>query len=133
MVPERKSKDTRSGDRSGSRPGEDRIHVSVDDVDDAGQLLRYALAAQLARLEQQGIAETRVAHGAGMTQSKLTNLKKAGGPALDGKVLRSLDSSMVGLAPDTEALGGLSSLGIRLRGLTKQESLIAHLPASWTW
>lgn len=109
--------------------------MGIDDVDDAGQLIRYALAAQLARLERFQISETKVALGAGMkTSSTLTNLKKGIGTGrLDGKTLRSLDSSIVGLAPETEALGGLNSLGIRLRGLTKRDSLVAHLPASWTW
>jgi hypothetical protein len=107
--------------------------MHVDDIDDAGQLIRYALTAQLARLDQHKISETKVASGAGKSSSQLTNWKKGIGSPPDGEVLRSLDSSIVGLAPETEPLGGLNSLGIRLRGLTNQDSLIAHLPASWTW
>ncbi|MGW3248623.1 hypothetical protein [Streptomyces sp. NPDC001070] len=139
MEGERKRKGSQNVDRGSVRPGEDRVHVRVDDVDDAGQLIRYAVAAQLARLEQYGISQTAVAKGAGAHPSKLTLTLKgrptaAGGSgAPEGEWLRSLDSSIVGLAPDTETLGGLNSLGIRLRGLEKQDTLIAHLPASWAW
>ncbi|MFE5328906.1 hypothetical protein ACFRCG_21240 [Embleya sp. NPDC056575] len=55
-----------------ARPGEDRIHHRVDDVDDAGQLMRYALAAQLARLERHGIPQNAVARGAGSAPAKVT-------------------------------------------------------------
>ncbi|WP_331771784.1 hypothetical protein OG948_50295 (plasmid) [Embleya sp. NBC_00888] len=148
-------------DRDAARPGEDRIRHRVDDIDDVGQLMRYALAAQLARLERYGISQNAVARGAGSAPAKVTgslraatttttttttttaksnsNGKAANRPntresvALTGDWLRNLDRAMVALAPDTESLGGLNSLGIRLRGLTRNDSLPAHLPAGWTW
>lgn len=130
-----------------ARPGEDRIHHRVDDADDAGQLMRYALAAQLARLERHGIPQNAVARGAGSAPAKVTgslqtparktespdgrpNGKGTVPPA--GEWLRNLDRAITAPAPDTESLGGLNSLGLRLRGLTREDTLPAHLPAGWT-
>ncbi|WP_328666854.1 hypothetical protein OG905_07355 [Streptomyces sp. NBC_00322] len=125
-------------------PGEDRIRPVITDIDDAGQLIRYALAAQLARLDDvYGISQTEVALGADSASAKLSrSIRDLGARSKptgergtrEGEWLRSLDSSIVGQAPlDAESLGGLNSLGIRLRGLTKEDSLVAHLPANWTW
>ncbi|MET7304072.1 hypothetical protein [Embleya sp. NPDC005575] len=134
-------------DRDAARPGDERIRHRVDDIDDVGQLMRYALAAQLARLERYGISQNAVARGAGSAPAKVTGSLR--GPtangaspnrptgrepvALTGDWLRNLDRAIVALAPDTESLGGLNSLGIRLRGLARNDSLPAHLPAGWTW
>ncbi|MEV0226289.1 hypothetical protein [Streptomyces sp. NPDC050704] len=122
------------------KSGQDGDRGDIDDIDDAGQLLRYALVAQLARLKQdRGVTENTVALAAGMKGPALSKIiRTLGSPTkhqndTEGALLRRLDSSIVALAADTASLGGLNSLGIRLRGLTKQDSLIAHTPANWTW
>lgn len=113
-------------------PAAVRARPEISDINDPGQLIRYALAAQVARLDGLGISQQAVADAAACQAAKLSN-------TLNGKTipesawLRDLDRAMVALAPELEPLGGLTSLSIRVRGLTTSASLISDIPAGWTW
>src|SRR5271166_6093698 len=96
-------------------------HTSQDvtDISSADQLLRYATAAQLAPLEEQGYTQERIAVGAGLaTQRRIAGpmLSKAlnGSEYLTTSQLHGLDQIIGALTLNRGGGGSLSSLALRL-------------------
>ncbi len=117
----------------------DRIRQDVTDISDADQLLRYATAGQLERLQRRGYTQGKIAQGAGFG----TNPRNAGpelskalrnGP--DAGQLQGIDEIIGTLDPHLDGIGGLSSLALRLsrerRDKINSSRLVAHVPPSWT-
>ncbi|MBK3643033.1 hypothetical protein [Streptomyces sp. MBT33] len=103
----------------------------ITDIRSSDQLIRYAAAAQLAKL---GISRTKVGEASTLKDYTLARaLGDSGKAELTNDRLRMLDEAIVALNPAMESAGGLASLGIRLRGLTSRGSLLVHVPASWVW
>ena len=117
-----------------------QVPQDVTDIKDSSQLLRYAMAGQLAHLYRQlGLTQGKVAQGAGLgTTIKVaapalaTALRK--GPTL--KQLHGLDEIIGAVAPDLDASGRLSSLALRLseerRERITDSGLAARIPPSWS-
>jgi hypothetical protein len=111
----------------------DRVIQDVDDIRDADGLIRYAVAARLAYLDvYYDINQSVVARATGIGEGNLSSAL-SGRSRLSDAMLSRLDEAIIGLEPDTDHGGGLSSLPIRLRGLTGRASLVARIPPSWTW
>lgn len=107
----------------------------IGDISSANELIRYATGAQLA-LVPKGVSQNTVALAIGMGRKRSdagANLARAlrTGTLSDAK-LQKLDEVIVALSPpNVPHAGGLSSLAIRLRGLSDRESLSDRVPASW--
>jgi len=115
-------------------PGEDPSGVDhISNISSSEDLIRYAAAAQLARLtSQEGVPRTKVADAIGMDAGNLANaLAGRGGHRLTSERLRLLDEALIALAPGLDHLGGLASFGARLRGLNDRNSLSVMIPPSW--
>jgi hypothetical protein len=101
----------------------------ISDISSADELIRYATRAQLA-LVSDAASQNTVAAAIAMSGANLTHALNEG--RLSDGNLQKLDEVVVALAPDSAThTGGLSSLAIRLRGLTDRESLSDRVPASW--
>ncbi|MFE7908611.1 hypothetical protein [Streptomyces albogriseolus] len=111
----------------------ERVRQVIADVGEAEQLIRFAAAAQLARLDdEEHISQRVVAQAMGRPDAAfLSRLLRTG--HFTDKQLRELDEVIVALAPQMPGAGTLSSLNIRLRGLTHRDALVAQVPCSWTW
>ncbi len=113
------------------------IAQKVTDITDTDQLLRYALAGQLARLHlhRSDLSQARIAHAAGLRDST-RNAASALSQALRGRLsddqLAKLDETIGALASDLAATGGLSSLSMRLSSERRGNLMTAHVPPSWT-
>lgn len=104
-----------------------RIVQTVKDVSAHEDLIRYAVAAQLARLDvTDGVVGRAIRGGP-------TNLSHAlaGDTKLSNENLRQLDEVIVALAPRLEHTGGLAQFGVRMREFSDRSSLTAQLPPSW--
>lgn len=110
-------------------PPRERVKQDVNDIRDPDQLIRFATSAQLARVEQQGIQQNRIARGSRIGESNLTKCLTGESPLSYDK-LRRLDDSIVAHAPEMERTGGLRQLSVRLHGLTDQTGLSVTMPAS---
>ncbi|MGW2748077.1 hypothetical protein [Streptomyces sp. NPDC001450] len=96
-----------------------RVMLDVSDISDAQQLIRYALAAELDLLaEDHQITQVAVARALGKDRSYLTHALEGHPKNLSSEQLRDLDETFVALAPAVGETGGLSSLNMRLRGLS---------------
>jgi hypothetical protein len=122
-------------------PRNDRIRQDITDITHADQLLRYATAGQLAKLQEQrpDLTLGKIAQGAGLgrdprTAGPVLATALSKGPTL--AQLNGLDEIIGALVPDLDGTGSLSSLALRLsaerRGRFKRTSLAAHIPSSWT-
>ncbi len=126
-------------------------HTSQDvtDISSVDQLLRYATAAQLAPIEEQGYTQEKIAVGAGLaTQRRSAGpmLSKAlnGSEPLTTSQLHGLDQIIGALTLNRGGEGSLSSLALRLgagqhggargrrRGEGRESTLEARIPPSWT-
>ena len=108
----------------------------MNDVSDADQLIRFALAAQLARVSgDDGASQREIAAltgtGSSTRAQELSRILSGSKRATDAW-LWDLDQAMVALAPDLDDTGGLTSLAVRLRGVDDLTSLAAKTPPSWT-
>lgn len=104
----------------------------VDDIGDPSDLVAWATAAQLARLDENcHISNKTVARASGWDAGNLATALHGERHRLDGERLRRLDEAICALAPEVENAGGLTSLSLRLRGLTDRTSLVAHVPCNW--
>jgi hypothetical protein len=119
------------------------VNQEVRDIGSADQLLRYAVAGQLARLlDERGFLDNGlIAQGAGFATSKRIagqQLARALGSGLTmtAKQLAGLDEVIGAVSRIPDGTGGLSSLALRLsaedRGRIDVSSLGAHVPSSWT-
>jgi len=115
----------------------DRTRQDVTDIGSADQLLRFALAGQLARLS--GYTQGKIAQGAGFgTNSRNANpeLTRALQRGPTAKQLHQLDEIIGTLDPHLDSTGGLASLSLRLseerRDRIDSSSLTARVPPSWT-
>lgn len=125
---------------SRGEPRQRRVAPQVTDIGSSHQLLSYAIAGQLARVNQHlpAVAQGRIAYGAGLGATP-----SSAGPALttalkDGPTIRQLEGldEVVGaLMPQVERTGGLCSLALRL-SMDPQDKIPggfgAHIPPSWT-
>ena len=113
----------------------------VTNISSPHQLLRYAMAGQLAHLleRREDLNQGKIAHAAlgGDPRNAASKLSTAlaTGPSAD--LSRNLDEIIGALDPDLESTGGLCSLALRLaeedRGRQQiKDSLTAHVPPSWT-
>lgn len=110
-----------------------RVDQGISNIGDADELLAWAAAAQLARLnEDHKISNRAVARACGMDPGNLVNALHRDRQRLNDERLRQLDEAICALVPEMEGTGGLTSLSLRLRGLTDRTSLVAHVPCSWT-
>lgn len=125
---------------SDGEPRQRRVAPHVTDIGSSHQLLSYAIAGQLALLNQHlpGVTQGRVAYGAGLGATPLS-----AGPALTTALtagptirqLEGLDEVVGALIPQVERTGGLCSLALRL-SMDPQDKVPggfgAHVPPSWT-
>jgi hypothetical protein len=117
----------------------DRVRQDVRDISSADQLLRYALAGQLERLQRPGFSQGKIAQGAGLGSNDrnagavLTRALRDGPTA---RQLRGLDEIIGTLDPNLQGGGGLSSLALRLSAERRDKINSGHLavrvPPSWT-
>ncbi|MEU3411299.1 hypothetical protein ABZ760_08505 [Streptomyces sp. NPDC006658] len=104
----------------------------IDDIGDPDELVAWATAAQLARLDENcHISNKTVARASGWDAGNLATALHREQHRLDGERLRRLDEAICALAPEMDNAGGLTSLSLRLRGLTDRTSLVAHVPCNW--
>jgi hypothetical protein len=119
----------------------DRIRQDITDVSSADQLLRFATAGQLAKLQEyrEDLTLGRIAQGAGLganprTAGPVLATALSKGPTL--AQLHGLDEIIGALVPHLDSTGSLSSLALRLspeqRDKIKRNNLAAHIPSSWT-
>jgi hypothetical protein len=116
-----------------------RIRQDVDDVSSSEQLLRYALAGQLALLEERGYKQGEIAVGAGLgrdSRSAGSAISRALQNGPRPQDLPGLDEIIGTLNPDLDDTGTLSSLALRLSagrpGTIVASPLAARVPPSWT-
>jgi hypothetical protein len=116
------------------------IRQDVSDISSADQLVRYAVAGQLAQLlrRRSDLSDSKIAYGAGLGG----NPRHAG--SVLSKALRSeiivsqlvkLDEIIGALAPELERTGGLCSLDLRLAAQPRKAirgSMFAHVPPGWS-
>ena len=117
-----------------------QIRQDITDISDSSQLVRYAMAGQLAQMQRRlGLTQGKIAQGAGLgSTTKLAGPVLAvalkTGPTL--RQLRGLDEIIGALAPDLAATGRLSSLALRLseerREKIAESGLAARIPPSWS-
>ena len=119
----------------------DRIRQDITDISSADELLRFATAGQLAKLQEHrpDLTLGRIAQGAGLGANSRT-----AGPVLATALnrgptlaqLHGLDEIIGALVPDLDGTGSLSSLALRLspeqRDRIRRNNLAAHVPSSWT-
>jgi hypothetical protein len=103
----------------------------VDDLGAREDLIRYAVAGQLARLGVLGVSDRTVGKAVSGGPPHLSHCL-AGQPKFSNDVLRQLDEVIVALAPGIDHTGGLAQFAARMRGLTDRTSLVAHIPPNWT-
>jgi hypothetical protein len=120
----------------------DRIRHNVDDIGSSDQLLRFALAGQLERLQRRrNFSSGEIARGADLGRSSrsagsaLSRDLQNGG--LNREHLPKLDEIIGALSPDPNDTGTLSSLALRLSmgpsgAISRSGSLVARIPPSWT-
>ncbi|MEV5479974.1 MULTISPECIES: hypothetical protein [Streptomyces] len=109
-----------------------RVDQEVRNIGDVDELIAWAVAAQLARLdEDHKISNRAVARASGWDPGNLVKALHQDRHRLNGERLRQLDEAICGLVPEMEDNGSLTSLSLRLRGLTDRTSLVAHVPCSW--
>ena len=120
-------------------PGLTRIQHDVTDISSADQLLRFALAGQLALLEGRGYKQGVVAVGAGLgreSRSAGSAISRALQNGPRPQDLTGLDEIIGTLNPDLDDTGTLSSLALRLsagrHGTIVASPLAARVPPSWT-
>ncbi|MFI6318136.1 hypothetical protein ACIBG8_11485 [Nonomuraea sp. NPDC050556] len=109
-----------------------RTEQRIVDISRPDELIRYAAAAQLIRLDEMNIPQNVVARATGIGTGNLSNCLN-GSQTLTADKLEKLDQSIVALAPDMDYTGRLSSLGTRLRGLEGRIAPVAATPPGWTW
>lgn len=113
-----------------------RLVQGIDDVGDYDQLIRFALAAQLARVSGEGsVSQREIAAVSGSgSKNRASELSRilAGTKRATDAWLRDLDQAIVALAPDLDDSGGLLSLAVQLRGVDDLSSLVMGTPPSWT-
>lgn len=111
--------------------------LEITDITSAHQLLSYALAGRLERLRKQrgDLSQGKIAEAARLG----SNPRSAGavlshalknGPTAE-QLLR-LDEIIGALAPDTDGIGGLSSLNVRLSAHGHGKGMAPQVPPSWT-
>jgi len=120
-------------------PGLTRIQHDVTDISSADQLLRFALAGQLALLEGRGYKQGVVAVGAGLgreSRSAGSAISRALQNGPRPQDLTGLDEIIGTLNPDLDDTGTLSSLALRLsagrHARVEGSHLAARIPPSWT-
>jgi hypothetical protein len=115
------------------------ISQDVHDISSAGDLLRYALGAQLELLldSRDHLSKNKIAYAAGMGNrptgagSNLSALLRNTTPPTV-EMLQRLDRAITASAPAEELTGGLASLAVRLSDRQQDPtSLIAVVPPSW--
>ncbi|MEU8121380.1 hypothetical protein AB0C21_21950 [Spirillospora sp. NPDC049024] len=104
--------------------------VEITDIRSADQLISYATLANLAWLmRHHGVSQGAVARALSIKPPNFSTLLNG---KLEDRHLQELDEVIVGIAPELDRTGGLSSLAVRLRGLTGRTSLAAKIPPTWT-
>src|SRR5580700_4347492 len=118
--------------------GNERVSPDVTDISSDGQLLSFAAAGQLARLQRRlpDISQGRIAYAAGLGSSVrsagpvLTTAIKKG---LTDRQLEKLDEIIGACDPDAEGTGGLCSLAVRLSAERRDSNnLSARIPPGWS-
>ncbi|GAB3275629.1 hypothetical protein GCM10027589_00930 [Actinocorallia lasiicapitis] len=94
----------------------------IVDVADSAQLVRFATATQLARLEREGTSQNTIARAAGIGESSLS--KVLAGDTLTDNMLEKLDFAIGAHAiRRLERIGGLGKLNARMQGLRNRTRL----------
>jgi hypothetical protein len=117
----------------------DRIGQDVTDISSVSQLVSFATAGQLARLQsyRSDLSQAKIAHAASLGSSPqnagaiLSHALSTGFTALQ---LQKLDEVIGTLASDADSTGSLSSLALRLSLEHREKSnsgLTASVPSSW--
>jgi hypothetical protein len=118
-----------------------RINQDITDISSEDQLLRYAVAGQLAQLldERMFLDQGSVAQGAGFAKSKRMAgqvLSRALNVSLTPKQLIGLDEVIGALGGNLDSTSALTSLALRLSmeqgNRIDVSHLIAHVPPRWT-
>jgi hypothetical protein len=110
--------------------GRGRIEHLIKDIGSEEEVIRYAAAAQLARLDGIGISQAVVGKVLSIGASNLTHAL-AGRQPLRNETLRELDKASVSLAPELGHTAGLAQFAVRMRGLLDRESLAASVPPNY--
>lgn len=104
----------------------------LSDISNSRDLIRYAVASHLGRLEERGelkVKKESIAAVIGMSGQGLSHALGSGTERFSDAQLRRFDLAMTVLG--LEHAGGLSALAVRLRGAQDQTNLVdAHTPAS---
>ncbi len=118
--------------------GSKRVSPEVTDISSDGQLLSFAAAGQLARLQRRSpdFSQGKIAYAAGLGSSV-----RSAGPVLTTAIregltdrqLERLDEVIGACDPDAEGTGGLCSLAARLSAERRDSnSLTARIPPAWS-
>jgi hypothetical protein len=118
--------------------GSERVSPEVTDISSDRQLLSFAAAGQLARLQRRfpDVSQGKIAYAAGLGGSArtagpvlTTGIKKG----LTERQLEKLDEIIGACDPDAEGTGGLCSLAARLSAERRDSSnLTARIPPGWS-
>jgi hypothetical protein len=118
--------------------GSERVSPEVTDISSDRQLLSFAAAGQLARLQRRfpDVSQGKIAYAAGLGGSPrtagpvlTTGVKKG----LTERQLEKLDEIIGACDPDAEGTGGLCSLAARLSAERRDSSnLTARIPPGWS-
>jgi hypothetical protein len=105
---------------------------TIPDITREEDLIRYAVAAQLARLSEvdQQLSQRIVGRVVAGGDTAISHAL-AGTQIFSSGMLRELDRACVSLAPQLDHNAGLAQFGVRMRGLTNRESLLAYVPSNY--
>jgi hypothetical protein len=118
--------------------GNERVSPEVADISSDSQLLSFAAAGQLARLQRRlpDVSQGKIAYAASLGSSVrsagpvLTTAIKKG---LTDRQLEKLDEIIGACDPDAEGTGGLCSLAARLSAERRESNtLTARIPPGWS-
>lgn len=127
------SKNRRKTEKS-ARSGNPGKEVRLDQIDDNGQLVRYALNAQVEMLRKQnrGMTQSHLAALLGISEGTLSKYLNGTPTTKDFEATVSRFDRVAPVeVPALAATGGVSALSVRLRGQRQGQDLTARVPASW--
>ncbi|GLI03592.1 hypothetical protein Pa4123_88700 [Phytohabitans aurantiacus] len=107
-----------------------RIEHPIADIGGHESLVRYAAAAQLARLNEADISQATVAKVLTINAANLSHCL-AGRQKFTIQTLHEIDKAGVALAPALDHTTGLAQFGVRMRQLLDRESLTASVPPNY--
>ncbi|WP_328442759.1 hypothetical protein [Amycolatopsis sp. NBC_00438] len=103
--------------------------VEISSIEDANQLLYYAVTAQLERVKRRGYTQERIAASMEKWKSNSNFGRRLKEPP--DEMLEMLDRRLMAIEPKLDRTGGLLALAARLRRVGNLQALEAGIPPAW--